>query len=459
MNRAHRRFDQDTGLVYRETIVQQPKFRPHRESWERRHRATFPTTPPAPKLRRGPRSLVEISLQVLCSNLNLLEDDGEVLRQVPEGLLWRIWDYFSSPGKVMNFHTWRILSKHLAGTEHPQRQYTPVAIHRYFQEIWKPDLPFSAYIRPLTSPKFEFLSHLVLAQGASFPVSELLTLPSCVNLGILEIIQPGNPEEAAGFPRVSNRIIRSWSETPGAFPCLRILRIWGEDFTTSKSLDYVFDLPSLTMYDVAGRPEDWRSRDVSHMAIKKSLFSLRKPTSRRRVWWFDDPTEGYSKALERPNSSIKYVAIPEAEEIEKRTRAIEPDSSDIGFYTAPMSPGDQLPTQTWGFVVFSHLEQLLADQDLRSQALPVDNVCVINDQYIAPPRPLVTIRLGESDRTPRSERSYKTRHVFIPDRTQPKAREESQEAKKRPADNDGRAGAFRRRKVQRMDDILSQFAL
>lgn len=116
----------------------------------------------------------------------------------------------------------------------------------------------------MTSASFDFIAHLTISRGATFQVTELLRLSSMQNLGVLEIIQPSDAEEAADFPRVSDRVVRAWSETPDPFPSLRVLRIWGNDFTTSKSLEYVTNFPALAVYDVAGRDEDWDLDSINH---------------------------------------------------------------------------------------------------------------------------------------------------------------------------------------------------
>jgi hypothetical protein len=140
----------------------------------------------------------------------------------------------------------------------------PAKLRKYEEEKTEPVDPLESYIRPMTSASFDFIVHLTIAGGVSFGVNELLSLTDLRNLGVLQIIQPCSISKADTFPRVSDRVLRAWSQldAPGAFPVLRVLRIYGNDFTTSESLKYVAKFPALVLYDVAGRSEDWRRRDT-----------------------------------------------------------------------------------------------------------------------------------------------------------------------------------------------------
>jgi hypothetical protein len=157
----------------------------------------------------------------------------------------------------MPFHMWKLFHMTMAGTRQPKDQPMPLKLRVHNQEILTPWAPLDAYIQPLKSPKFDFIVHLTIAGKARFSSSELARLlPQLMNLGVLEIIQPRDEDQEQSFPRVTDSMVREWSKIPGIFPCLRVLRIWGDGFATIRSVKDAIRFPSLVVYDLAGREDD-----------------------------------------------------------------------------------------------------------------------------------------------------------------------------------------------------------
>lgn len=116
------------------------------------------------------------------------------------------------------------------------------------------------YIAPLRpTGSFDFLSHIRIAGPCQIKTEELLQLTSLRNLGVLEVIEPA--DEFSPFPRVSDRIIRSWSEEKGVFPKLVVLKIYALYGFSERSLRYLNKFPALTLFEVGGRPREWQQSE------------------------------------------------------------------------------------------------------------------------------------------------------------------------------------------------------
>jgi hypothetical protein len=120
---------------------------------------------------------------------------------------------------------------------------------RYPASIQTVKSPLDVYAKPLTSKNLEFLTSLSLT--APFTIPELVKLSSVTNLAVLDIVAP-QPQTSTG---VSDRLIRAWHlavKEQGAFPVLRILRLWNHQDVTAKSLEYIDIFPALAIFDVKG---------------------------------------------------------------------------------------------------------------------------------------------------------------------------------------------------------------
>lgn len=118
----------------------------------------------------------------------------------------------------------------------------------------------TTYIAPLQpSGSLDFLSHIRIAGPCQIKTEELLQLTGLKNLGVLEIMEPA--DEASPFPRVSDRILRSWSEEKDVFPKLVILKIHALYGFSENSLRYLNKFPALTLFEVGGRPREWQQSE------------------------------------------------------------------------------------------------------------------------------------------------------------------------------------------------------
>lgn len=206
-----------------------------------------------------------MSLEVLSSHIGQIEED--TLKGVPEHLLWDIWQHASTRHRTAApFQAWRTFASILRGSS----DKIHLGDWKYNCELSEPTAPLPIYIVPLKSPTSDFIVHLTIASGVSFPAADLFVLPTMPNLCVLEVLQPQDSQQAILFPRVNDSIVREWSQCTNPFPSLRALRIWGEDFTTFRSLAYVTRFPALRIFDVTGLRTDWRKRDAQHPAWIRS---------------------------------------------------------------------------------------------------------------------------------------------------------------------------------------------
>ncbi|KAK7943295.1 uncharacterized protein PG986_012408 [Apiospora aurea] len=302
---ATRHLDHDTGLVYFEH-----QFRPQisHKDWDKKpiKRARRPR-----RKSKGPRSLMDMAMTAIGDNLSLLSP--EALRECPEMLIWRTWDHFYDEGRLLNFHGWKTFLDTLAGKKHPEKQTDPFeeAFRFYRVPIAEPRAPLALFLTPLRSPAATFLVRLTISHGASFEKNEMLALAGLENLCTLSIISPELDPTTCTFPRVDDRLVREWSLLRHPFPSLRALRIWGNDFTTFRSLEHVLAFPVLEVYNVAGKYTDWNSRKLD---------------GRYQCLWIRDQPEDPDQPIDAAfgKTSKPYVTMFLGDVDEVKYRAISP---------------------------------------------------------------------------------------------------------------------------------------
>ncbi|KAI0121674.1 hypothetical protein BJ170DRAFT_132293 [Xylariales sp. AK1849] len=483
MKAAVHHYDAETGQVFRERVVKHSSVSDG--DWHTKR--PFGST--TGRGQEGPRSLVETAIQVVGDNFGLVEDNA--LQYLPDHLVWMIWDYLTSPSKALNFQAWKMFASYSSRVELPQGR-VPLKLFKHCQELRQPSGPLTSYTNPMMSTTFEFISHLTIADGASFEVSELLKLPEMKNLGVLEIVQPQDPSKAAIFPRVSDRVVREWSQTPGAFPCLRVLRIWGDNFTTSRSLEYAARLPALAIYDVAGRYEDWRSRDCVHPqwerraelwgglvenALRATLASLiTVSTSHHQEQNVDIVRssffEEYDLAMKDLEKQVNHIPVDQVQ------KSIGSLVLRPGYQEDRRNAGHWLTFDVWGYGLFSQIGKLWSDRDLRAEGVAIDSMFAIGNHFIAPSRPFASICLGNLDRFNVRNRSHSPRETlnrldrywtfirgdpFSPPTLNSKLGAASDKTtsavpRKRQAESNGGPALTRRKKAIGINDMLSQFS-
>ena len=144
----------------------------------------------------------------------------------------------------MSFHTWSIFSESL-------RRDTPDLFLYYFTStISEPKSSLDVYTAPLASNPLSFITSLSITVAC--PVPDLVRLSDVSNLAVLEIIHwKMDSDRALGL---GDRLVRAWylAALNGAFPVLRILRMWDFKNLTERSLSFLNAFPALSLYDVRG---------------------------------------------------------------------------------------------------------------------------------------------------------------------------------------------------------------
>ncbi|KAK7992314.1 hypothetical protein PG996_012672 [Apiospora saccharicola] len=294
---ATRHLDPDSGLVYYECQLQ-----PHMShiGWDKRQIDSRRRPRSGSK---GARSLMDMSMTAIGDNLSLLS--AEHLQDCPEMLTWRTWEHFYKEGRLLNFHGWKAFLDTLAGKKHPQMKGNPFdfdgALRFYRVPIANPRPPLSIFLNPLRSPETKFLVRLTISHGASISKNEMLALAGLENLCTLSIISPELDPNLCGFPHVDDRLVREWSRLRHPFPSLRTLRIWGNGFTSFRSLEHVLAFPLLQVYNVAGRRTDWKHRELDERY--RCLWTRDQPEDP------DQPIEAEFNKINKPYAVMHLGAV------------------------------------------------------------------------------------------------------------------------------------------------------
>ncbi|KAK3376638.1 hypothetical protein B0T24DRAFT_592291 [Lasiosphaeria ovina] len=222
------------------------------------------------KGRRGPRPLLEMALDVLIDNMAAASADA--LAALPPKLLWRVWyEYRKSRA---TFDSWKKFSKLLLADskndiETEGTATIPLSLYHIRYWIKTPRSDLSVYTAPLLSPSVDFLVYLNIADVDFIQANELLPLAALPNLAVLEIFDIGS-DNVTSDPRVTDSLVRGWSDMPNAFPSLCILKVYDAPSLSFHSLQYVSKFPALAFYDV----RNWRS----------SRFEVDRDLARAQGW-------------------------------------------------------------------------------------------------------------------------------------------------------------------------------
>ncbi|KAI1411533.1 hypothetical protein F5Y13DRAFT_191151 [Hypoxylon sp. FL1857] len=411
------RYDSESGQAYSQW-VEEP-IRRSQTDWYRQQPFIHDQGRSDPGVK-GPRSLVDICVHVVAKYLSTCE--VEDLDNVPVHLTYRICEYMEKAHLPISLQSHKILARHLSQDKWAglKTRAMPTVFFKSRHTVERVAGPLSLYTNPLTSASFDFIVQLTLC-GADLSISthDLLGLTKLKNLGVLEIMHPGPSEEASNFPRVTDAVIREWAREPGSFPVLRVLRIWGEDFTTMKSVQYLSSFPSLAIYDVAGRKRDWS--DNKDQPAEDFGWCSRGGNSPAGVLLslsdnyasFDSETAySFGEAMNRISSESTLAAF-EKSPIRKRKRGTKStEKSNVTPRTvcddvlykiktfvdwslrkaANKNRGD---TQNWGYLLYCYVGNLRSDEDLIAQG--VKNIELAPDhgnREVIPRQPFVSVSLG-----------------------------------------------------------------
>lgn len=143
---------------------------------------------------------------------------------------------------------------------------------------------FTVYTKPLHGNAiFDFVAHIRICGINTIKSQDLIHLASLDTLGVLEIIEP--PDQSVPFPRVSDRLIRAWSEEADAFSNLKILRLLSLSLT-DHSLKYVSKFDKLCFFEATGHYRDWQSR---------------KTLAKETGWVLCDPHKAHASFIQLDN--------------------------------------------------------------------------------------------------------------------------------------------------------------
>ncbi|KAM0285469.1 hypothetical protein ACHAQH_001419 [Verticillium albo-atrum] len=477
-------FDRDTGQVFKETLI--PAAPKGSESdWARR--IDLPSWKGrSGKGVKGPRSFADMAMHAVAENIGFLSDDHLGRQVLPARILWRIWRLLQNRGVC--FQAWKTFSKLLLVEDGEKT----LDLYRYRHHICRPNQELSRYLQPLQSISVDFLSYLSINGRCAFETNELLALTELRNLAVLEIIQPAD-ETRAIFPRVSDRLIRSWSEATDPFPFLRILRLWGDDSVSQHSLQYLDNFPSLMLYDVNGARKDWPTADVlaQHHGWKvgEPLYGLQdsllwylmlfEPLQEEQPMKLKELARSIDEGLlnfgQNVNQPLRFVpradAPPFIEVLSDSAR------SNLSLYLDAPSYESQLckqyPFETWAFFLYAFLGQQAKDQDAKAQGI-LGHEQAMSGDLLLPFKPMACLQLGHSGRAGISPAvAYVSRGLFATSRYTFYRTRKTAAAEKSKTRRPQEASGFmkpkaqhssvetdlplRRRKRMRMDELLDSF--
>ncbi|KAI0098431.1 hypothetical protein F4814DRAFT_121781 [Daldinia grandis] len=358
---------------------------------------------------KGGRSFLDMIIRVVADNAAALEMGN--LDNVPFRITCRVWDLLVQDRQPIPLQSYIVLATCLAKQhrEDEMSRSMSESLFRFNYAVSSPFGPLDTYLKPLTSNSFDFIVHLTFAHhNTSFSEHEFLSLALLKNLGVLEILQPRRSTIQI-FPRITDSIIKHWSEVPNPFPLLRVLRIWGHDFTTFRSLTYLAKFPSLVVYDVAGRRSDWTQK-----------LRFLGPD-----WYCDGNRYDYGAT----NQIVKYLdadnLTPVTILVARLHRALETErpilNHGLGSYGIPDAQAqkvmilkrDDIPSQPdtpvsemdslhqnicihfLAYLIYCRIGRLWSDRDLVAQGVSDTNKVFVTDNFRPiPPRPYISVNFG-----------------------------------------------------------------
>lgn len=268
-------------------------------------------------------------------------------------------------------------------------------------------------MKPLESTSLDFLSHVSIGGFCSFDTFELMALSDLRNLSALEIIQPSD-EMKAVFPRVTDRLVRGWSEKPTPFPMLRILRIWGDNSTSENSLQYLSAFPSLLLYDVKSARSGWENIDVTAPEHGWRVAEPLQGLQDSLLWYLmlfssmdeDNPAklrdiarsvdEGLIGLSQRQHPcAIDFVSHQDAPFLLQHLHKTAMSSLPVYVDEPTYSSRDcrSFPFETWAFFLSSFLGQVAQDADLRRNGVATEKHAVAG-KLVLPSKPMACLQLG-----------------------------------------------------------------
>ncbi|KAI1322879.1 hypothetical protein F5Y16DRAFT_385076 [Xylariaceae sp. FL0255] len=442
-----KQYDPCNGLSYRQSNITPPASRPTRKPWNhQKHVMNFEEC--LPRRGLGPPSLVVTCTNIAARNLDELEQS--YLNVLPSHLIGTIWLAVRRSNQNLSFENWKLFATTLPWGKHTEK-YLCRELLSWDCQLGHPQQSLSHCILPLTSCTFDFLTHLVITDTARADTHDLLKLGQLKNLAVFEIMQPyADPEVFDNFPRLTDSIVREWARLPNPFPVLRILRVWGYDFTTFQSTQYLNCFPSLVLYDVAGYPDDWKAakyrsdsfgwssykvkpptrlnrsrlRDLSRctnviMTLACYAHHLQKDTNDER-WDMDLETivkflHSQVRALSPSDSNIN-LRMARSEEYEEMLKNALPEWTCSGCEHEPHKCQTSYREDSWGYLLYCHIGGLISNRDLVARGLEIGTHSPSLQSLVLAPRSIAKMVFGSaqsSSKRPRKKHDFEYRRAFI----------------------------------------------
>ena len=127
----------------------------------------------------------------------------------------------------------------------------PSCMGRKYLAIAMPNLSLHSYCKDLTSPTYQWLTHLTLL-NITVPRSALIQLSMITNLAVLSL----GPGLFAPDIGVDDNLIRTWSRSTsdGAFCMLRVLALRDQSCVTIRAFEYLTLFPTLAIFATESVP-------------------------------------------------------------------------------------------------------------------------------------------------------------------------------------------------------------
>ncbi|KAI1258734.1 hypothetical protein F5Y18DRAFT_444015 [Xylariaceae sp. FL1019] len=370
----------------------------------------------SPLKRLGPSTLAEHCIRVAADHLNDL--DTHCLDCLPPHLVIDIWQFVINDSRaLLSFRAWKLFTNRLSRDKDTAKYMSSCSSTRWFSTV-PGDLaaPLSEYLSPLASDSFEFLTHLTIAGLVSIETHDLLQLSQFRNLAILELIEPVLNPDYTQFPRVSDSVVREWARQPDSFPLLRLLRIWGDRFTTTQSFQYLDAFPSLVLYDVAGEKADWEGAEEfsASWILSTCLFGQitqqqpGDPKAEREYWgpkhkgdfWDTIKHSFEDRVAADVNHALSTPGLPGLANIPPQWKAplYEEQLHDNGLLF---------------FLLYCHIGAIISNRDLRDYGVtPWEHLTSLN-KTVVPALPIASLTIGTRPATEDCEDAFEVHHTFI----------------------------------------------
>lgn len=234
-------FDQQSGLVYNETIIPSRAATCHCKAANSSDGKALSTKT---RNAHGARSMQDMLLLHLARNLDALT--VEAVQDSPPGLVEKLWRMIRDR-RLLSLRIWQIFLHSSIAHDLPKEEFWRWGCEACFSTR----LP--ATLRAADSPSLLWLTHLAILNPQIKP-EDLVKVPLLTNVCSIRVTVSRRPEQ--GF---TDRIFRSWADaamTQGAFPCLQALLVQfpgrsvprDHGHMTHRSLTYLHRFPALELF-------------------------------------------------------------------------------------------------------------------------------------------------------------------------------------------------------------------